>query len=153
MFRCFLSSWILFPWSYFNNNCSISFFILFSAKYSLLFIINSILILINKFWSIQIKTKHFGISYYNHIFFHYSNDLIKLLHTFLVILLCWYKRYSICLISFFSLYEFFPGFICANNIGSLVNSLFGVNIFNPFLYLLLLYHIIVVACRAFFLWI
>ena len=26
----------------------------------------------------------------------------------------------------------FPAFICANNIGSLVNSLFGVNIFNHF---------------------
>ena len=26
----------------------------------------------------------------------------------------------------------FPAFVCANNIGSLVNNLFGVNIFNPF---------------------
>ena len=36
------------------------------------------------------------------------------------------------LISFFNLYELFPAFICANNIGSLVNNLFGVKICNPF---------------------
>ena len=29
------------------------------------------------------------------------------------------------------MYELFPTFICANNIGSLVNNLFGVKIFNP----------------------
>ena len=29
------------------------------------------------------------------------------------------------------MFELFPNFICANNIGSLVNSLFGVKIFNP----------------------
>ena len=36
-----------------------------------------------------------------------------------------------------SLSEIFPAFICANNIGSLVNSLFEVNIFNlvPVLFL------------------
>ena len=28
-----------------------------------------------------------------------------------MILLCWYKRYSICLISFFNLHELFPAFI------------------------------------------
>ena len=49
-----------------------------------------------------------------------------------MILLCWYKRYSIWLISLLNLYELFPAFICANNTGSLVNSLFGVNILNPF---------------------
>ena len=48
-----------------------------------------------------------------------------------MILLCWCKRYSVCQISLFNLFELFPTFICANNIGSLVNSLFGVNIFNP----------------------
>ena len=31
----------------------------------------------------------------------------------------------------FNLLELFPAFICANNIGNLVNSLFGVGIFNP----------------------
>ena len=29
------------------------------------------------------------------------------------------------------LYELFPDFICANNIGSLVNDLFGVKTFHP----------------------
>ena len=41
--------------------------------------------------------------------------------------------YSICLVSLFNLHELFPAFICDNNIGSLVNSLFGVKIFNSFL--------------------
>ena len=36
-------------------------------------------ILINIFWLIKIKTKRFGISYHNHIFFPYHNDLINLL--------------------------------------------------------------------------
>ena len=49
------------------------------------------------------------------------------------------NRNSICLISFFNLYELFPGFICANNIGSLVNRFFGVNIFNPALIFFFLY--------------
>ena len=35
------------------------------------------------------------------------------------------------MISFFNLYELFPAFICANNIGSLVNSLSEVKFFNP----------------------
>ena len=54
-----------------------------------------------------------------------------------MILLCLYKRYHICLISYFVLHELFPAFICANNFGSLVNSLFGVEIFNtvPVLFL------------------
>ena len=37
----------------------------------------------------------------------------------------------ICLISFFSLFKF-STFIFALNTGNLVNSLFGVEIFNPF---------------------
>ena len=41
-FCCFLCSWILFPSLHFNNNCSISFFIIFSARDSLLLMINSI---------------------------------------------------------------------------------------------------------------
>ena len=44
----------------------------------------------------------------------------------LVILLCSYKRYSIFLISFFSLFELLVAIVCANNAGSLINSLFGV---------------------------
>ena len=36
------------------------------------------------------------------------------------------------MISFFNLYELFPAFICANNIGSLINNLFGVKILNSF---------------------
>ena len=32
----------------------------------------------------------------------------------------------------FNLYELLPAFIYTNNIGRLVNSLFGVEIFNPF---------------------
>ena len=50
----------------------------------------------------------------------------------MAILLCWYKRYSICMISLFSLFELFAAVIYVNNIGSLINSLFGVTIFNPF---------------------
>ena len=53
-------------------------------------------------------------------------------YNLLVILLRWYKRYNICWISFFNFYKLFPAFICANDIGSLVNSLFRVNINNPF---------------------
>ena len=60
-----------------------------------------------------------------------NNALIKFLWSFSVILLCCYKRYSICLISLFRLYELFPAFICTNNTGILVNSLFQVKIFNP----------------------
>ena len=55
---------------------------------------------------------------------------------FSVILLCWYKRYSIFLILFFLLFELFPAFIYVDNIGSLVNSLFGIKIFNYFPFLI-----------------
>ena len=50
-----------------------------------------------------------------------------------MLFLYWCKRYSICQISFFNLYELFPAFICADNIGSMANSLFGVSIFLYFL--------------------
>ena len=40
-----------------------------------------------------------------------------------MILLRWQNKYSICLISFFNLYELFPAIVRANNIGCLVNSL------------------------------
>ena len=49
---------------------------------------------------------------------------------FVVILLWWYKRYNICFISFFNLYELLSAFAWANNNESLVNNLFGVKIFN-----------------------
>ena len=52
----------------------------------------------------------------------YNNALIKFLWSFSVILLCCYKRYSICLISLFRLYELFPAFICTNNTGILTSS-------------------------------
>ena len=60
----------------------------------------------------------------------------------LVILLCWYKRYSVYLISFFNVdvlfpaficanyVGLFPAFVCANNIGSLVSNLIGAKTFN-----------------------
>ena len=48
-----------------------------------------------------------------------------------MILLCWKKWYSICLISFFNLFELFRAFVCANKIESLVNNLFGVKNFDP----------------------
>ena len=83
-------------------------------------------ILINIFWPIKMKTKSFGIS--SMIIMPWLN-CCKL---FYVILLCWYKWHSICLTSFFNLYKLFPAFICANNIGTLLSNLFGVNIFNIF---------------------
>ena len=100
-------------------------------------------ILINIFRSIKMKTKRFGITYHNHFSFHYYNDLIKFSLIFLVILLCWYKRYSICLISFFNLFELFPAFVCAINIRSLTNNLSGVGFFDIFL--LLLHHLVVLS--------
>ena len=57
-------------------------------------------------------------SWYNlvvsNMHFHYYNDLVKL-NWLKVILLCWCKRNSICLISFCSLYEFIPVFIGVSN--------------------------------------
>ena len=78
-------------------------------------------IIINIFQQIKIKTKGFGISYHNYIFF------------MIIILLCWYKKCSICLVWFFNLRESFQSFICASNIGSLVSSLFGVKFSIMFL--------------------
>ena len=40
---------------------------------------------------------------------------------------------SICLVSFFNLYELLSAFIYSNNTGSLNNILFGVEVCNPFL--------------------
>ena len=59
-------------------------------------------IIINIVRPIKKKIKCFGISYDNHIFFHYHNDLIKLFWTFSLISLCWYKGYKIFLVSVFN---------------------------------------------------
>ena len=116
------------------------FVLFFSAIDSLLFMINSISFFkfsLRSFEKSKYKTKGFGISYHNDIFFNYYiffsdyNNFIKLLLTFVEILLCRYKRYSICLLSVFNLYELFPAFICDDNIESLVNDLFAVKTFNP----------------------
>ena len=88
-------------------------------------------ILINIFLPIKIKTNIFGISYCSYIFSYCYNDLMKLLLNFVVILLL-YKRYYICLILFFNLFELFRTFNCTIHIGSLVNSFFGGKICNPY---------------------
>ena len=113
------------------------FFILLSARDLLLFVINSVSFF--KFSSISFgqsklkeiafrDPKSFRISYHKHTLFHHYNDLIKLLQSFLVIysvdkkdkvFFCFH--FSHCMNCFF----------CANNIESLVNSLFGVKIFIP----------------------
>ena len=124
---------------YLDNNCSILFFILFSAKLLLLLFINSVSFFkFSPTSSCQSKSKKkLGELFWQSYFFRYYNDLIKLLWTFLLILLCWYKRYSISFISSLHLYELFPVFICGNNIGIPVNSLFEVKIFIFFSLLLL----------------
>ena len=94
----------------FNNNFSISFFY-FTAKDSLLFFIDSIS-------CFKFSSTYFGQSKLKQ----------KVLESLITI---WYQRYSISLISFFNLHELFPAFICAYNVESLVNSFFGLNIFNP----------------------
>ena len=129
---CFLCSQISFPCLYLNNNCSILFFLFLLGKGFFLSFINSISCFkcLSKMLG-KIKIKRFGFSYHKNIFFHFYNDLIDLLSPFSVILWCWYKRYSICLILVFTLYELFPAFICSNNIGSLVNRLFDIKTFNP----------------------
>ena len=99
---------------------------IFTAFYDKLNFILKILFII--FRPIKIKQNVLGFLYYN-----YYNDMIKLLENFVLILLCWNKRYGICLILFFNLYELFPAFICSNNIGSLVNKLLRVKVFNHIL--------------------
>ena len=70
-FCCFLRLWILLPCLYLDNDCSILFnfflsyrFIAFYDKFNFMF-----QVLINIFRSIKTKTKSFGISYHNYIFF------------------------------------------------------------------------------------
>ena len=77
-------------------------------------------ILIKIFRPIKIKIKRFEFSFTN-IF-----PPFIIMTWFKLILLCWYKKYSVCVIWFFNLHKLFPAFICADNIESLVNSLFGV---------------------------
>ena len=100
-FSCIWCLWIFFPCLYLDNHCFISFFILSSAKALLFFIKKSISCF--KFSSASLnqwkKKKKNDLGFlHNHVFFHDYNDLIKLSKTFLVILLCRYKRYSIFLI-------------------------------------------------------
>ena len=51
-----------------------------------------------------------------------------------MILLCWYKRYSIYLISFYSFHGLLPVFICASNTGNQINTWFAAKILIPFIY-------------------
>ena len=88
-------------------------------------------IFINIFRPIKIKIKCFAISFCTHTFFHYYNELIKLLETFIVISLHWYKRYIVCLILLFTFLELFRAFICVDNIGTLVNKVFNL-VISPF---------------------
>ena len=115
---------------YLDNDCLILFLIVGSARD---------LVFYDKiFRKIKVYKKylspHFTVIVSN-VHSNYYNDLIKLLQSVLVILLCRYKRYNICLNSFFSLYELFLAFICANNTERLVNGLSGVKIFNLFPFL------------------
>ena len=95
-------------------------------------------ILFSIFRQIKLKMKRFDFCYYK---------LVVIIVTPMFIITCsnycklfwwycyadWYKRYIICLISFFSFFELFPAFFCANDIGSLANSLFRAKILNFFL--------------------
>ena len=87
-------------------------------------------ILTNIFKLIKINTKVLGslitIIFSSIIIVTWGN-CCKFVSDFIMLI----QKYSICLISFFKLYELFLAFICANNIGSLVNSLLWVKIFNP----------------------
>ena len=62
------------------------------------------------------------------------NPIVTFFGHFIVLM----QEIFFCLILLISLHELFPAFICANNRESLVCSLFGVKIFNLFLFLLLL---------------
>ena len=87
-FCCFPYSWILFSWLHFHNNCSIWFFISFSVKDLLLFIINS-----------------FSYLKLSSIFFGHSKRFAISDHKFWMLLLCWSKR------SFSVFYFFFIVFL------------------------------------------
>ena len=148
-FRFFLCSEISCPCFYFNSNCLILFIMLFSAKDSLIFMMNSFLFF--KFSSTslsQLKSKQKVLG-----------CLITIIFSSMIIMtwLNWYKlfsgfimlmqKYGISLISNVNLHELFPGFIHANNIGSVVNGLSCVKKFLILFLLLLLHHLQVVACQ------
>ena len=63
---------------------------------------------------------------------HYYNDLFKQLYNFFSDFIALIKLIHYLSDFIFSLYDLFPAFICANNTGSLDNTLSGVRIFNPF---------------------
>ena len=130
LFCCFLFSWILIPCLYFNNNFSVSFFLLFSAKDSRLFIIYSISCF--EFASTSFPQSNLKRNV--------LESLITIIFSSMILIrynLCRYKIHSICLTLFFNLHDLFLAFICANNIGSLINIFFGVKSLILFLLLLL----------------
>ena len=141
-FLCF--NCVSFPWLWISFRClylynKSSFFIACTAKASLCFMIKSIQCfrLPSKFLD-KSKKIVFGPVIITSLLPLITTPIIittwlKCSKVLFLILLCSYKKYSICLILFFNLHELFPAFICANNTGSLVNSLFGVKILIPFI--------------------
>ena len=114
---CSLFSWILFACLRvcLDNNCLISFFVVCSAKHSLCFVIESVLCL--KFWTFLVnQNKKFCVlvllqaccPQYVLALLSWLDEIV--LKFIFLVLLCWYKRYNICLILLFSLYELFPAF-------------------------------------------
>ena len=92
-------------------------------------------VLIDIFWLIKIRKRSFGISYYNHTFFHDYQmiRLFKLIKWLDQIIVNFFIDFitliqKIYLISFFNLYELYPDFVCANTARGLANNL-GVK--NP----------------------
>ena len=59
---------------------------------------------------------------------------IKLLYNCFLIYFDLYKEYNSCLISSLSLFELFPAFDWAKEIGNLLSLWFGVSIFSPCLF-------------------
>ena len=98
----------------------------------------------------QIRMISFGFCYYYKLVMindhsHYYHYLIKLLWSFLVISLCWYKKYSTCLISFFSLYELFPAVFVLIILKVWLIVCLELRFLFLFLLLRLLHHLLVVA--------
>ena len=160
LFYCFSFTWISFRWLYLSiivryEKCP--------AKVLLRFIIKSIS------WSkvlstslIKSKTKAVCLVIIASLFSQICTPIIIMtwlncFKLFLAILLYWCKRHNICLISFFSLFELFPAFICANNIGIQVYNLFGViclvNKFLIFLHLAVTWMVThLILLHVIFLW-
>ena len=102
LFCCFSCSWMSLQCVYLDNDCLILFLIVGSAKD---------LVFYDKiFRKIKVYKKylspHFTVIVSN-VHSNYYNDLIKLLQSVLVILLCRYKRYNICLNSFLVCMNYF----------------------------------------------